>query len=317
MLFLLKLTGRRIIFELHQVILDISQLEKHINIKNPIKQQFFDQCLRLFYVLLGLSTTAIIVFEQELKNRLKPMIAAQKINVLPLAVETKDLIPKNIAREHLNLNNNEFVLLVFGFINGYKGIEWIIPTLSSLDRNKFKLIIAGGENPYLKDKEFYQKFYNSIVEEVEKNPNVTLTGFIPENEIKYYFHAADLVLMPYTVFMSASGPFSLTLGYGKPILLSEKLIEYTQSTDFKAVLDQSGLTTNDLYFSLKDKQSVVNLINKYCTEPIALQKLANFSVQLSQLRDSKNILKEYITVLFPQTKPAFIKASRPSFLKIP
>lgn len=298
-LLLLRLTGRKITFELHQVITDIALLQKHVNITNPLIQHFFNLSLKAFYIILGLVVNNIIVFEEELKTRLSQFVKREKIIVLSLAVEKKSLPTKKFARKQTQLADNEFVLLVFGFINGYKGIDWIISALKDVKpTQKNRLVIAGGENPYLKDQAHYQGFYNKIVTEAKKYKHITLTGFVPDEEIGSYFAAADLVVMPYEVFMSASGPFSLALSYGKPIIMSRVLSDYSRSEDFSQAMKESLITKNNLFFSFTSK-SLENLIHLYQHNTEAYSRLELFTTRLAKLRSSEVVTEKLYTLLQP------------------
>jgi len=306
-LFILRLKGRQITFELHQVITDISLLQKHINITNKIIQSYFNFGLKLYYVLLGLIAHKIIVFEQELKNRLLNLINPDIIEVLSLSVIKKSLPSKIKSRRKLGLSNKEFVILVFGFINGYKGIDWIIKQIedntSKVKNKKIRLLIAGGKNPYLKKQEHYQKFYNSIINGAKKYKNITLTGFVPGKEVSTCFAASDLIVLPYEVFMSASGPFSLALSFEKPIILSKALETYTNSVDFKKAMKENNLSKKDLFFRL-NQSDLFDLVRKAQKSKRYYKKLINFSQLLGQLRSSEEVVGKLQKIIF---EPAFEK----------
>jgi len=311
MLAFLRILGRTVTFELHQVITDIALLKKHINITNPIIQRFFNLSLGMFYRILGLVASDIIVFEEELKNRLSNFVPENKIHVLSLAVEPKKIISKPKARNLTKLPQDEFVLLVFGFINGYKGIDWILKALKDYQGKKVRLVIAGGENPYLKDQTHYQKFYQSIVREAKKQSHVTLTGFIPESEVASYFGASDLVIMPYEVFMAASGPFSLALSYQKPVILSDVLEDYAKSTDFAEALSRTKLQPQDIFFSLNSK-SLIEHIEKAQASKSYYKKLGTFAKTLGELRSTQSVTKRLYALMTsnPLPSPALKREKR-------
>jgi glycosyltransferase involved in cell wall biosynthesis len=296
MLAFLRLMGRTVTFELHQVITDISLLKKHINITSPLLQRFFNLSLGIFYRVVGLVANDIIVFEQELKTRLAAFVPEEKIHVLSLAVEPKVIVPQTKARKLTKLSQNEFIVLVFGFINGYKGIDWIINSLKGYTNKNVRLVIAGGENPYLKDEAHYQRFYQSIVDEAQKHAHITLTGFIPDDEIQNYFGAADLVVMPYEVFMAASGPFSLALSYGKPIILSNILSDYAKSPDFAEALKKANLKRSDIFFPLRS-HNLTSLIEKAKYSPIFLKQLTTFAKTLGHLRSTEVVTERLYSLM--------------------
>ena len=102
-------------------------------------------------------------------------------------------IPKEEARKNLNIPNDVPVILFFGFIRKYKGLDILLEAMALLkDRMPaLKLLIAG---------EFYddKKQYDELIDALGLRESLILkTEFIPDNEIKNYFCAADLVVQPY------------------------------------------------------------------------------------------------------------------------
>lgn len=287
MLLILKTLGKHITFELHQVIKDVGALEKHINIKNYFLKKFFNFGLIFYYMAIGIVADHVIVHEQELKDRLKNLIPLKKIEILPIGVDEKTIMTKNEAKNIIKAANGKFTLLVFGFINGYKGIDWLLKDSSVLKNENVELLIVGGENPYLKDKPHYKRFYKSILKEANKHSNVTLTGFVPDKKIYLYFAAADLVIMPYEVFMSASGPFSLAIEHERPIILSNVLADYQKSNDFKRAMNIAGLKMQDLFFKL-NQTNLSFLVKRAMREKEYYSKLCKFTKILSEIRPIGN-----------------------------
>jgi glycosyltransferase involved in cell wall biosynthesis len=313
LLAMLKVRGKHITFEMHQVLTDIGELKKHININNPIMQKVYNLGLKIFYTVIGLITNKVVVFEEEMKLRLKQFVTSSKIEVLCLSVDKQRVIPQRDARKKLGMNQKEFVLLVFGFINGYKGIDWIMEALKGeeakrrkgdkallRDRtsSRIRLVIAGGKNPYLMHRSHYKKFYESIITEAQKHAHVTYTDFVPEDKVYLYYSACDLVVMPYIAFMSASGPFSRALAHEKPVIISEKLADYSKSADFIKSLRASGLKKDDIVFALS-KKSLIAHIAKAKHNKTYYRQLHAFSKHLANLRSIENTTKRLDALLFP------------------
>jgi glycosyltransferase involved in cell wall biosynthesis len=105
-------------------------------------------------------------------------------------------ISKQIARDKIGLNEKEFIILFFGFIRKYKGLDILLDAVKILkDKGyqnfNFKVLIAG---------EFYEdrKQYHEQIENLGiKELLILHTDFIPDSEVKYYFCAADMVIQPY------------------------------------------------------------------------------------------------------------------------
>lgn len=297
MLAVMRLLGKKVSFELHQVIMDIGALYKHVPIKTRALQLLFNGCLRIFYTILGLVCTHIIVFEEDLKLRLKTYVFESKIHVLCLSIVKKDMPKKAIARKKLQLSPKDFIVLQFGFINGYKGIDWATKALATMHTVRY--LVVGGPNPYLQNQPFYRSFYKKVTEGIAKQDHMTHIGFIPEDDIKLAYAAADIVLMPYEVFMSASGPFSQTLAHGKPLLLSEALLLYAKSKDFREAMSEAGIYKNDLFFPF-EKKKLQAMLQKAQTSKAYLKRLTTFSGALREKRSSVHVMRHLYSILVPE-----------------
>ena len=129
-------------------------------------------------------------------------------------------VSKAAAREQLGIRNDELVLLFFGFIRKYKGLDILLDAMALLkaqiQNSKFKniqLLIAG---------EFYdeEKTYLQQIDALGiKNSVMLKTAFIPDDEVKYYFGAADVVVQPYRN-ATQSGVTPLAYHFEKPMIVT-------------------------------------------------------------------------------------------------
>jgi glycosyltransferase involved in cell wall biosynthesis len=102
-------------------------------------------------------------------------------------------ISKEIARKELGLPVDEQIILFFGFIRKYKGLDILLDAMALLKDKmpQLKLMIAG---EFYEDKEGYAK----QIDKLGIRENLILrTSFIADNDIKNYMCAADLVVQPY------------------------------------------------------------------------------------------------------------------------
>lgn len=292
-LLILRLIGKRITVELHQVILDINSLNGHLGLeKRTFLIRLFNLSLSLFYRVVCSLSTRIVVLEEELRIRLLSFTDPAKIITSAITLSKKGSVGKDVARTKLNIKNDEFVLLYFGFINWYKGADWLINEVKNLKmtvKNKnIRLILAGGESPTLKEKPHYQKFYQKLLRTVENTRNVKMTGFVKEEDIPLYFSSSDLVVLPYRALMSSSGPLSLALSYHKPFIMSHALNGYLESQDFNSALNKAGIQSKDVYFSLNRE----SFSQKLAT--LNLGALRNFSSILAKMRSNKDLQTIYL-----------------------
>lgn len=97
-------------------------------------------------------------------------------------------------------------ILFFGSIDKYKGVDLLVEAYSKSSKLKhFKLVIAG------KDKKHLIKKGNNII---------FINRFIEDNELKYLFDKAKVVVYPYRS-ATMSGVLSIALFFSKKIVLSD------------------------------------------------------------------------------------------------
>lgn len=133
----------------------------------------------------------------------------------PLYDTFGDIISKQEARKHLGLPENEKIILFFGFIRKYKGLDILLEAMSEVKRQRsdVRLLVAG---------EFYEdeKLYKEQIEKLGiKDQLILRTDFIPDSEVKYYLCAADAVIQPYRN-ATQSGVTPLAYHFEKPMIVT-------------------------------------------------------------------------------------------------
>jgi glycosyltransferase involved in cell wall biosynthesis len=122
-----------------------------------------------------------------------------------------DAVPKEAARAALNIPQEEPLVLFFGLIRAYKGLDLLLESLP--DAPNVHVAIAG--EPY----ESWQP-YADIIEANDLHARVHLfTDFIPNDQVRYFFSAADLVVQPYKT-ATQSGISQIAYHFEKPMLVT-------------------------------------------------------------------------------------------------
>jgi len=130
-------------------------------------------------------------------------------------------VSKAAAREALrnksglNIRDTDKVMLFFGFIRQYKGLDILLQAMSDerVRKADIKLLVAG---------EFYEdeKPYRELIDRLNIRSSLLLkTDFIPDSEVKYYLCAADAVIQPYRN-ATQSGVTPLAYHFEKPMIVS-------------------------------------------------------------------------------------------------
>ena len=133
----------------------------------------------------------------------------------PLYDNFGDIISKSDARMHLNLPENEKIILFFGFIRKYKGLDLLFEAMADerIKKAGIRLLVAG---EYYEDEKSYKKQIEKLG---IKDQLILKTDFIPDSEVKYYLCAADAVIQPYRN-ATQSGVTPLAYHFEKPMVVT-------------------------------------------------------------------------------------------------
>lgn len=141
-----------------------------------------------------------------------------KLVLHPLYDSFGEIISKSEAREKLGIGVQESIVLFFGFIRKYKGLDLLFEAISLLKKsqsvpNHIRLLVAG---EYYED----EKPYRDLIEKLGIADRLILrTDFIPDSEVKYYLCAADAVIQPYRN-ATQSGVTPLAYHFEKPMVVT-------------------------------------------------------------------------------------------------
>jgi glycosyltransferase involved in cell wall biosynthesis len=162
---------------------------------------------------------AFITMSDKVSNDLKKINHTKKaIQVLhPLYDSFGAMVNKQVARQKLGLLPQQKVLLFFGFIRKYKGLDMLLQAVAILkNENKatnIKLVIAG---------EFYENEndYRQLIKTLGINDMLLLKNdFVNDANVRYYFGAADVVVQPYRN-ATQSGVTPLAYHFEKPMIVT-------------------------------------------------------------------------------------------------
>jgi glycosyltransferase involved in cell wall biosynthesis len=137
----------------------------------------------------------------------------------PLYDNFGEPVPKAAARQRLGIDPDEKIILFFGFIRKYKGLDLLLEAMKIVQEQQQpgvrspKLLVAG---------EFYEeeKPYRQQIQELGIDDSLILrTDFIPDSEVKYYLCAADAVIQPYRN-ATQSGVTPLAYHFEKPMIVT-------------------------------------------------------------------------------------------------
>lgn len=119
-------------------------------------------------------------------------------------------------KEELQLEKNSLVLLFFGYVRKYKGLDILIeafPKILSNNPNS-KLLIVG---------EFYDdpKEYIELIRKLNIGKKITIINqFVPNEDVAKYYQVSDVVILPYRS-ATQSGILNVAYGFYKPVVVTD------------------------------------------------------------------------------------------------
>lgn len=148
---------------------------------------------------------AFITMSEKVMSDLRSFTATKPAKLVPhpLYDNFGEKISKDEAKKKLEIDNGQKLLLFFGFIRTYKGLDILLNAMKLVSNRKpdpgqgqketsnLKLLIAG---------EFYEdrKPYDEQIAQLNIKDSLLLhTRFIRNEEVKYFMCAADVVVQPY------------------------------------------------------------------------------------------------------------------------
>lgn len=171
---------------------------------------------RLAIAVLRQGDAFIVHSEQDL-HRMHVLLSNPKViksqhpTYAELAHRSEPGATSSLRRE-LGLPDDRPILLFFGFVRAYKGLEYLIQALPLvLQQQPAHLLVVG---------EFWQPlpFYQRYAHEFGVEAAITFVNrYVPNEQLGPFFDLADVVVLPY-VSATQSGVVQLAFGFGKPVI---------------------------------------------------------------------------------------------------
>lgn len=139
----------------------------------------------------------------------------------------------------LKIDKNRTIFLLFGNLDGRKGIHQVLEAMSLLPNNiaqKTSLLLVGkisSEDKHQIDEKLHQLSVSSAVQ------IITCNEFVPEDEVPVYFQIADIILTPHQQHVGMSGTILLAAAAQKPVLASNYAL-----AGYLVEKNQLGMTVN-------------------------------------------------------------------------
>jgi glycosyltransferase involved in cell wall biosynthesis len=178
----------------------------------PHEKRFGDLVFTKYFIT---SIHAFVTMSDKVRADLESLTAKPIQTIVhPLYDNFGEPISKHVARQYLQLAATEKIVLFFGFIRKYKGLDILLEAMYLLQQKNasIQLLVAG---------EFYEdrKLYDEIITKYQLKNIILQTNFINDSDVKYYLCAADFVIQPYRS-ATQSGVTPLAYHFEKPMLVT-------------------------------------------------------------------------------------------------
>lgn len=216
-----KLLGKRIVFTAHNV--------------NAGKRDANDTWLNRFSLRIQYRLVDhIFVHTNNMKCELVRdfNVREGKVSVIPFGINNSvpnTKLTAGEAKRILGLSSGDKVILFFGNIAPYKGLEYLIAAFTTLasKSSAYRLLITGKPKQC---ENYWNKIQQDIARSGVRDRIIAKIEYVPDEQTELYFKAADVLVLPYThVFQS--GVLFLGYSFGLPVIatdvasLREEIIE--------------------------------------------------------------------------------------------
>lgn len=160
---------------------------------------------------------AFVTMSEKVMADLRQFVKDRPVKLLrhPLYDNFGEPLSAADARQHLGLPVEGKLILFFGFIRAYKGLDLLIRAMADerIREQGIKLLVAG---------EFYQDAqpYMDLIRQLHLEDAIILrTEFITDSEVRYYCSAPDCIIQPYRN-ATQSGVTPLAYHFNKPMVVT-------------------------------------------------------------------------------------------------
>lgn len=134
-------------------------------------------------------------------------------------------VERDDKRKELGINSDDILVLFCGRFIPEKGIKQLLEAFELIDDNKIKLLVIG--NLGFSDNN-HSEFSRFVIDKAKDMRNVQLLGYIPNDELPYYYKIADMQIVP-SIWQEGAGLVAIEgMASGLPLVITKSggMIEY-------------------------------------------------------------------------------------------
>lgn len=187
-----------------KVICQIDNVEPH-------EHHIVDKPFNRYYLR---SVDGFIYMSEQVHSELKAYTSAPAhFSPHPMFEHFGARVDRTEACERLGLDKKVRYAMFFGLIRDYKGLDTLLDAWRKFRRDGYKLLIAG---------EFYasrDKYMEQIKRLGLQDDIVLHDFFVADSDVRYYFSAADCVVLPYKT-ATQSGVTQICYNFCTPVIVT-------------------------------------------------------------------------------------------------
>jgi glycosyltransferase involved in cell wall biosynthesis len=258
---LLKILRLTIVYTAHNLLPHDSNLHDNLNI------------FRKIYC----TSDKIIVHSESNKREIVDIfkIDSKKVYVIPHGsfdlFYTDKNMTKDMARKKIGIPNRKKVILFFGLIKKYKGLEYLVYAFQKTKEKLDDIVLLIVGNISNENNEDF-KFYFDLIDQISHDDDIICVNeYIPFEKINSYFLASDLVVLPY-IKTYTSGILLAAYAAGRPAIV----------TDTGALSEVVEVGKSGFIVPPKDVNALAQAIMKALSDPDHMEEMGNYAKHLSE-----------------------------------
>lgn len=182
----------------------------------PHEHNFTDRIFNEYFVR---SVDGFVYMSEQVKRDLNDLGIRKPALFSPHPIFTGygEAVPREAACRKLGLDPGMRYALFFGLVRDYKGLDLLLDAWARLKAGgeaRDRRLIVAGEFYGNKEKYFRQIETNGLEKDV-----IVHDFYIPDEDVKYYFSAADVLIQPYHS-ATQSGVTQIAYNFGLPMIVT-------------------------------------------------------------------------------------------------
>ncbi len=230
-------------------------------------------------------------------------VPASRVTVIPFGINNaapNTRLTSIEAKQRLGLDGAKKIILFFGSLAPYKGVEILIAAFRQIltRSDEYRLVIAGSPDIH---ETYWRPIRDGLQEDVQQGRVLLKDEFIPDPETEVYFKAADVLVLPYR-HIYQSGVLFLGHSFGLPVI----------AADVGSLKDDIVEGETGLVFRPEDADDLARTLDRY----FASDFYGNLASRRAQIRDFANARHSWhvVSQLITGVYTALVDDSRRSLI---